>query len=161
MGNLNSKEKDKKRVTKKIPKENEFDGGEIDLKLVSKILSNIVQNTKKSQERDRSELACRGISLDYLFEWWEKAKNDETSPILISTDSTTRQVVDYIRHKTKDSKSPLWATVDPIHQGIPTFAISHSWDYQFEFLIETLKFNRLHGPTELGKVRFVWLDIFA
>jgi hypothetical protein len=75
--------------------------------------------------------------------------------------TTTRQVVDYIRSFTAESKQSLWASLPAEHRGVPTVAISHSWDYSFQFLIDTLKFNREGGPAELRGVQFIWLDIFA
>lgn len=150
----------------KPPPVADFDGGEVDWEVTADILSKIChtknlrsQSEASALEEDKPELALRGISLDHLCSWWEELKRTPASRITEA--STTRQVVDYIREYTRESRKSLWANLAPEHRGVPTVAISHSWDYRFQFLIDSLQFNRRSGPAELSGVRYIWLDIVA
>ena len=172
MGTKLTKEKNEKNNKSKSPINNttiptpSFDGGEVDWEVAVDILSNICHAKKLRNnsnmsiiDRDKPELALRGVSLEYLFGWWDNLKKDRS--LGLTEVSTTRQVVDYIREYTKESRKSLWANLAPEHRGSPTIAISHSWDYKFQFLIDSLQFNRNRGPAELSGVTYIWLDIVA
>ncbi|EGD77147.1 hypothetical protein PTSG_07481 [Salpingoeca rosetta] len=101
-------------------------------------------------------VAERGVSLEYLFQWWKEHKDK------LPEDITTREVVDkVIRPATEDAKQCLWTQVPEDHRSVPTAAVSHTWNYTMAFLMDMLHASKHTGHAPLSGHTYVWLDIFA
>jgi hypothetical protein len=117
-----------------------------------------VERKEKDQDfNDIPLVAQRGIKITYVVSWWSELI--ERKPEL--KESATREIVNEIRFLTSSSGSCLWDLFPSSERGYPDCAISHSWDYQFSFLLDVILKGQNMGPRELSNVEFIWLDIFA
>ena len=60
----------------------------------------------------------------------------------------TREVVDkVVRPSTIINKECLWKTVPEDARGTPTVAVSHTWDYPFQYTLDMLEYAKAgHAP---------------